>query len=812
LTATRRDFLQGALALGFLSRIAPAQPAAPLVAGDELWYSQPAERWLEALPVGNGRLGGMIYGGVPMERIALSESTAWSGAPAADEVDPGALLHLNEIRQLFFAGKYEEAQALCGKYLPGRMKNFGTNLPLPELQLTFEDAPGPTGYRRSLSLDEAIAHVSFRSRDMLFQREVFASHADGVLAIRLTCSHPKQVTFRVSFSKGILPATVRSGGNDTLLFEGHAWEKMHSTGHDGVALQIRARVIAESGRIACVDEVIDIREADAAIVLVAIGTSFRGGDPDKMCREAIQSAARTDFSQLRRSHLADYQPLYRRTALNLGETSSAMRRQPTDVRRKELENGADDPELLALFFQYGRYLTIAGSRADSPLPLALQGIWNDGLASSMGWTDDFHLDINTQQNYWPAEVCNLAECQLPLFNLIDLLQQRGRETAKQMYGAPGWVVHTVTNPWGYTAPGGIGWGIFVTAGIWISLQLWDHWTFNGDVEFLRTRAYPVLREAAEFFLAYMIPEPKHGWLVTGPSDSPENWYLTPSGGRASESMGNTCDRTFVYALYTMCMEASQKFGLDPAFRQRVEEARSKLPPFQIGRHGQLQEWLEDFEDAEPNHRHTAHLVALYPERQISPRTTPELARAAEITIQRRMDAPNWEQSEWGRGNLVVYYARLLKGDDAHKYLVGILAKATDSSLLTFSSGGIAGAEQNIFAIDGNTAGTAGIAEMLLQSQVGEIELLPALPAGWPKGSVHGLCTRGGFVVDIAWNNGKLLSATILSRHGGATQVRYGEHLISVHLQRGESKRLRPESFTQNGDTAESIRLEKRPSR
>lgn len=743
----------------------------------------------------------MIYGGIQTERIALSESTAWSGAPATGEVNPGALGHLNEIRQLFFAGKYEEAQELCGKYLVGHSKNFGTNLPLPELQLAFGNVGEPKEYRRSLSLDEAVANVRFRAAGCLFQRQVFASHAAKLLIIRLTCSKPAQISFRMNFGKSVLPVEVKTDGADTLVLNGHAWEHMHSTGHDGVALQVRAKVIAEGGQSTPSQDAIDVKRANALTVLVAIGTSFQNADPEAICRETIQAAAHKDFVQLRRAHLADYQPLYHRMSVDLGRSSPTTRSQPTDLRRKALETGANDPELLALFFQYGRYLTVAGSRADSPLPLALQGIWNDGLASSMGWTDDFHLDINTQQNYWPAEVCNLAECQIPLFTLIDLIRERGRQTAKDMYGAPGWVVHTVTNPWGHTAPGSVGWGIFVTAGIWISLQLWDHWSFNGDSEFLRTRAYPVLREAAEFFLSYMVPEPKHGWLVTGPSDSPENWYLTPSGHRASESMGNTCDRTFVYALYSMCIEASKTLSVDAELRQRLEEARAKLPPFQIGRHGQLQEWLEDFEDADPNHRHTSHLMGLYPLHQISPRTTPALAHAAEVTIRRRMNAPHWEQSEWGRANLVVYHARLLKGDDAHNYLVGLLAKAADANLLTFSSGGIAGAEQNIFAIDGNTAGAAGIAEMLLQSQGDEIQLLPALPAAWPSGEVRGLCARGGYVIDVVWAGGKLESATITSRLGGTARVSYSDRITTIHLQRGESMRLRPEHFARADEHA-----------
>ena len=792
--ASRREFLQGAVALGVLSRIGSAESTPGSTEGDELWYRRPAEKWLEALPVGNGRLGGMIYGGIQTERIALSESTAWSGAPATGEVNAGALAHLNEIRQLFFAGKYEEAQDLCGKYLVGHPKNFGTNLPLPELHLAFDNVGDAKDYRRSLSLDEAIVHTRFLAGKCLFERQVFASHADKVLVVHLTCSVPGQVSFRLSFSKGVIPAIVSTRGVDALVLEGHAWETMHSSGHDGVALQIRAKVMAESGQCTPNQDSITVKGADAVTILVAIGTDFGNGDCDRICDESLQTAERKGFVELRRSHLADYQQLYRRVSIDLGRSSQKARNQPTDERRRALESGANDPELLASFFQYGRYLTIAGSRADSPLPLALQGIWNDGLASSMGWTDDFHLDINTEQNYWAAEVCNLAECQIPLFGLIDVMRECGRDTAKQMYGAPGWVIHTVTNPWGYTAPGSVGWGIFVSAGIWISLQMWDHWTFNGDSDFLRTRVYPVLREAAEFFLSYMVPEPKHGWLVTGPSDSPENWYLTPSGHRASESMGNTCDRTFVYALYSMCIEASKTLSVDAEFRAKLEAARGKLPPFQIGRHGQLQEWLEDFEDADPNHRHTSHLVGLYPLNQISPRSTPALARAAEVTIQRRMDTPNWEQSEWGRANLVAYHARLLKADDAHKYLVSLLAKSTDANLLTFSSAGIAGAEQNIFSLDGNTAGAAGIAEMLLQTQAGEIELLPALPAAWPEGSVRGLCARGGYMIDIAWNTAKLRSATIVSRIGRTTRLRYRDQVITMRFERGETKHVQLESF------------------
>jgi alpha-L-fucosidase 2 len=792
---TRRQFLQGGLAAIALPRLVQQQCNPLPHREDELWYEQPARRWLEALPIGNGRIGGMIFGDPRLERIALSESTAWSGAPAADEINPGALPHLHQIRELFFAGRFDEAQSLCGQYLPGLMRNFGTNLPLPALEFCFDGLQEVTDYRRSLNLDTAVALVTFQSGATHFQREFLASHPAGVVALRFTSSRPGSVAFRMSFGSRDLPCTVAADGTNTLVLEGHAYEHLHSSGHDGVAVEIRACLLTEGGTLDTAEkDGIQVRGSHAATVLIAIATSFDGANPADRNRRTLELASVKTFPQLIQEHVGDYQPLYRRVSIDLGGHLESSGSHPTDARRKALEDGADDPALLALFFHYGRYLTIAGSRDDSALPLALQGIWNDGLASSMEWTDDYHLDINTEQNYWPAEVCNLSECQMPLFGLIDLMRSAGHATARQMYGAPGWVTHTVTNPWGYTAPGGVGWGIVVIAGVWIAQQLWDHYTFTADVGFLRSRAYPVLRDAAEFFLAYMVSEPRHGWLVTGPSDSPENWYVTPSGGRAAESMGPTIDRVLVYGLFSKCIEASQLLGVDQQLRGRLEAARAKLPPLQIGRHGQLQEWLEDFEDAEPNHRHTSHLVALYPEHQISPRTTPALARACEVTIQRRLSAPHWEQSEWGRANLVVYYARLLKGDDAHKYLVGLVAKAAEDNLLTFSSAGVAGATQNIFAIDGNTAGAAGIAEMLLQSQSGEIEFLPALPAAWPNGSVHGLCARGGYVVDMVWQRGQLVSATIASRRGGSAPVRYGNRTKTIHLRPGQLVKLGPGSF------------------
>jgi len=784
--STRREFLGAAAAIAVAGRVS-LHALVPENSGTstELWYAQPAKRWLEALPLGNGNQGAMIYGGVQEDRIALSDSTAWSGAPGEHEVNPEAYAHLDEIRQLIFAGKYIEATKLSRRYIPGRSKNFGTNLPLPDVLLHFDDLPEQiTRYRRSLYLDSAIAATSFETAGKHYQREAFATHAHGLIVYRI--AHPASLDIR--FGQSNLPTIVQAA-DKRLVMRGRAVETKHSDGKSGVDFEIHIEVIPHGGQVNVARDSLSIKNCNAATVLIAIATSFRGNNPTAICAKNLDTARSLSYAKLKAAHIADYAPLFQRVRFSLGD--DALRNTPTDQRRQAVVRGANDPALHALFVQYGRYLTIAGSRADSALPLALQGIWNDGLAAAMGWTDDFHLDINTEQNYWAAEVCNLSECQQPLFRFLQFLHIAGQRTAKEMFNAPGWVAHTITNPWGYTAPGSIGWGNFPTAGVWISLQLWEHYRFTRDTHFLQATAWPILRGAAEFFLATLVMEPTHGWLVTGPSESPENGFRDPNGGAATESMMPTVDRVMLYALFSICDRTCSDLKIEPAFAERVRQAKSKLPPLQIGHHGQLQEWLFDFEDAYPNHRHTSHLTSLYPESQIDVRKTPDLAHAAEVTIERRIAAPDWEQTEWGRGNFMAFYARLLKGDRSVHYLNDLLTNATADNLLTFSQGGVAGAEQNIFAIDGNTAASAAVAEMLVQSQRDEIELLPALPTAWPRGELRGLCARGGCTVDIAWQNGRLTSAAIHSRFAGKVPVRYGSNVKEFHIAAGGTLRLHP---------------------
>lgn len=731
----------------------------------------------------------MVFGGIQQEILDLNESTVWSGSPNSSNVNPTARIYLGPARELLFEGKYAEANALCDRHLVGFEGSYGTHLPLAKLKINQSGfaAADVTTYQRSLDLRNALANVEFTAAGVRFAREAFISNPEQILVVRFTADRPSQLSLTVTLDSGDLPGETAATEKNQLVLTGRAWEKKHSDGTVGVIFQTTVQVMADGGSVARNNSRLEVKHANTLTLLIAANTSYKEADYVSLCESQIQAAMSLGYEKLRTRHISDHRRLFERVKIDLGGEREAQ--QPTDARLSALRAGASDPNLYALFFQYGRYLLIAGSRENSPLAMNLQGIWNDNLAANMAWTCDFHLDINTQQNYWPSEVCNLSECAEPLFKLAESLSHDGQTTAKNMYGARGWVCHVYTNAWGFTAPGvGLGWGPFVAGGVWAASHLWEHYLFSRDRAFLEKRAYPVLKSAAEFFLDYLVEDPKHHWLVTGPSVSPENVFLSPDGQRCNVSMGPTCDRELVYGLFSSCIEAASVLNIDAEFRNTLRAARGKLPPIQIGKHGQIQEWLEDFEEAEPNHRHTSHLLALFPLDQITPEKTPELAKAACITIERRAKQQNWEDVEWTRVNMMHFFARLADGEAAREQLLGLLSKDTERNLMTFSRAGVAGAEENIFAIDGNTGASSGIAEMLLQSHA-DIHLLPALPKEWADGSISGLRARGSFEVDIRWKAGTLKSAVIHSARAGKRTVRYGRRFQEFEFRAGQALHL-----------------------
>ncbi|KAA6337627.1 hypothetical protein EZS27_014304 [termite gut metagenome] len=720
----------------------------------ELWYDSPAQEWMQALPVGNGRLGAMVYGGTAQETIALNEITLWSGEPDPNQEISFGKERLAEMRQLFFDGKIKEGNEQASKYLVGAPHTFGSHLPFGDLTLSFRHEAQPSGYRRTLDLQNAVATVNYTVGDVLFTREVFCSNPQQVLVIHLKADKKKAISLTAAMNMMREEAKITVSDRGFLLNGTVSYPKF---GKGGVAFASEILFQTKGGSITTDGQSLQITEADEVTVLIDINTNLKLPEPAQISADHIAAATLKDYKTLKKEHTHDFSRLFNRVDLSLGTSQSDS---PTDKRLARLKEGVDDPDLAALFMQYGRYLLISCSREDSPLPANLQGLWNDNLACSMAWTCDYHLDINTQQNYWAANTGNLPECNTPLFGFMDYLAKAGSKTARNVYGSPGWVAHTVVNVWGYTAPGsGIGWGLHPTGGVWLASHLWEHYLYTGNTEYLQTTAYPILKEAARFIADYLAVNPNNGYLMTGPSTSPENAFLFE--GRAyAASMMPTCDLVLIRNLFTACIECGRLLNQDKSFCDSLQQNLDKLPPLQIGKSGRLQEWFEDYEEASPNHRHTSHLLALYPFNQISTERTPELAEAAARTIERKLGLQDWEDVEWSRANSINYYARLKESEKAWESVKMLLTDMTRENMLTISVKGIAGAPWDIFIFDGNEAGAAGIMEMLLQSQEGYIELLPALPAEWHTGSFKGLCVRGGAEVDAEWKDGIIQKATL----------------------------------------------------
>ncbi len=780
----------------FLISCNTTQPEKKINPSLTLWYDKPANGWTEALPVGNGRLGAMIYGGNLTDTIQFNEETLWSGQPH-DYAHPGAYQYLDEIRQLLWAGKQDEATKLGNEHFMSQPFGQQCYLPFGSILLNFPGHENATNYNRKLDLEDAVSTVAYEVDDVKFKREVFASNPDQAIVVHLESSKKGALTFSIALNSPHSEYTVSIDG-DEIILKGKANDYPKELDFIGkpypeskLIFEARLKVVNDGGELTRTENSIIVENAKSATLYLVAATSFVNykditGNPEEKCQSYLSKLKDKSYETLKSEHITDYQKLFKRVNLDLG--SSEISNRPTNERLISFKTD-EDPGLVALLYQYGRYLLISSSRPGTQ-PANLQGIWNDKLAPP--WDSKYTININTEMNYWPAEITNLAECAEPLIKMVEDLAVTGQNVAKEHYNMNGWVAHHNTDIWRGAAPiNNANHGLWPMGGAWLSQHLWWHYQFSGDTEYLKNTAYPILKEASRFFSEYLVPDPKNPqWLVSGPSNSPELGGLV---------MAPTMDHQIIRELFANTIEAAKILNVDTDFAEMLKEKRAKIAPNQIGNYGQLQEWLEDKDNPNEQHRHVSNLWGLHPGSEIHPLTTPGLAEACKVTLEHRGDGG----TGWSRAWKINFWARLLDGDHSFLLLKNLMVPSISLETDMKDKGGL---YMNLFdahppfQIDGNFGATSGITEMLLQSHLrdenGDFyqDILPALPSALSTGKISGIKGRGGFEFSLAWDNSKLVSVEVKSLLGNKLNLRYSGKLISQETTKGETVKFVVEDF------------------